>query len=56
MPDANSLDLTTGMTLEAWVQPDTRQLLAQAILKEKPGGLTYSLYANTSSNRPQGET
>ena len=21
MPDANSLDLTTGMTLEAWVNP-----------------------------------
>ena len=28
VPDANSLDLTTGMTLEAWVYPQTRRRLA----------------------------
>ena len=44
--DANSLDLTTGMTLEAWVRPtalgnDWRT----AILKEQPGDLSYALYA-----------
>ena len=54
--DANSLDLTTGMTLEAWVQLDTVSSWRTTILKEKPGGLVYSLYANSSSNRPQGET
>ena len=56
MADANSLDLTTGMTLEAWVQLDTVSSWRTTILKEKPGGLVYSLYANSSSNRPQGET
>ena len=55
VPDANSLDLTTGMTLEAWVQPDTLNSWREVILKERPGSLTYSLYANTSSNRPQSD-
>ena len=55
VPDANSLDLTTGMTLEAWVQPDTLNSWREVILKERPGDLTYSLYANTSSNRPQSD-
>ena len=53
--DAASLDLTTGMTLEAWVQLDTVSSWRTTILKEKPGGLVYSLYANSSSSRPQGE-
>ncbi len=53
--DAASLDLTTGMTLEAWVQLDTVSSWRTTILKEKPGGLVYSLYANSSSARPQGE-
>ena len=51
--DANSLDLTTGMTLEAWVQLDTVSSWRQVVLKEAPGDLAYSLYANTTSNRPQ---
>ena len=37
IPDANSLDLTTGMTLEAWVQPDTLSSWREVILKERPG-------------------
>ena len=41
--------------LEAWVQLDTVSSWRTAILKEKPGGLVYSLYANSSSARPQGE-
>jgi Concanavalin A-like lectin/glucanases superfamily/Galactose oxidase-like, Early set domain/Bacterial Ig domain len=53
--DANSLDLSTGMTLEAWVQLDTVSSWRTTILKEKPGGLVYALYANSSSARPQGE-
>ena len=43
------------MTLEAWVQPDTLKSWREVILKERPGDLTYSLYANTSSNRPQSD-
>jgi fibronectin type 3 domain-containing protein len=55
VPDAPSLDLTTGMTLSAWVKP--RVLVGryrQAILKEQTGGLVYGLYANTSSSVPRG--
>ena len=53
MADANSLDLTTGMTLEAWVQLDTVSSWRTAILKEKPGSLVYALYANNSANPPR---
>lgn len=55
VPDSNSLDLTTGMTLEAWVNPDTVSSWRTAILKERPGEISYSLYANTSSARVQAE-
>ena len=51
--DSNSLDLTTGMTLEAWVQPSVSNgLWRTAILKERPGGLAYSLYAGLPSGPP----
>ena len=53
--DANSLDLTTGMTLEAWVQLDTVSPWRTAIFKEKPGSVVYDLYATNASNSPQGE-
>jgi hypothetical protein len=50
--DANTLDLTTGMTLEAWVYPTALGTgWRTVILKEKTGGLIYSLYANDSSQR-----
>jgi len=65
--DADSLDLTTGMTLEAWVYPTTfrkewwstegwwsikRGWWSTALLKEQPGGLVYALYANSDANQP----
>jgi hypothetical protein len=51
--DANSLDLTTGMTLEAWVQPTAiGSLWRCVILKEQPGSLIYALYAGDSTGRP----
>lgn len=51
--DAPSLDLTSTMTLEAWVRPtalggDWRTV----ILKERPGGLAYALYATDGASRP----
>jgi fibronectin type 3 domain-containing protein len=58
IPDSASLDLTTGMTQEAWVRPS---LLGgewrTALLKERPGGLAYSLYAHgtDSTNVPMSE-
>jgi hypothetical protein len=50
--DANTLDLTTGMTLEAWVYPTALGTgWRTVIFKEKPGGMVYSLYANDSTQR-----
>jgi hypothetical protein len=53
--DSNALDLTTGMTLEAWVQLDTVSPWRTAIFKEKAGSVVYDLYATNASNSPQGE-
>jgi hypothetical protein len=51
--DANSLDLTTGMTLEAWVQPTALGSLWRCvIMKEQPSNLIYALYAGDSTGRP----
>jgi hypothetical protein len=52
--DSNSLDLSSGMTLEAWVQP-TSAGWRTAIMKERPGGIAYALYESTDSNRPSVE-
>jgi hypothetical protein len=46
VPDAASLDLSK-FTISAWVKPTTLQSgWRTAVLKEKPGGLVYALYAN----------
>jgi hypothetical protein len=46
IPDANPLDLTTGMTLEAWVKPTASANWRTILLKEQPGDLVYGLYAS----------
>ena len=53
--DADSLDLTTAMTLEAWVNPTALSGWRTVVLKERSGGIVYSLYANNSSDRPVGQ-
>jgi hypothetical protein len=50
--DAAPLDLTTGMTLEAWVRPTVVSRWRTVLIKEQAGNLTYALYANTDANRP----
>ena len=50
--DASLLDLTTGMTLEAWVFPTSSTGWRTAIMKERSGGMTYALYANNNASRP----
>jgi hypothetical protein len=51
--DANALDLSSGMTLEAWVYPTaTPTAWSTALLKEQSGALIYALYAGSPSNRP----
>ena len=50
--DASTLDLTNGMTVEAWVYPTALGSAWRTVLmKEKPGGMVYSLYANESTQR-----
>lgn len=54
--DANKLDLTTGMTMEAWVKPTTLPTgWKSVILKERTGDHVYALHVNTGVNRPAGE-
>jgi hypothetical protein len=54
VPDTNALDLTTNMTLEAWVYPTVAPTGWRTIIaKEMTGNVTYYLHACTSSsNRP----
>ena len=46
------LDLTDGMTIEAWVRPTSLVDWKTIVLKERPGGLAYALYASDNTNRP----
>jgi hypothetical protein len=51
--DSNSLDLTTGMTLEAWVNPSALGTSWRTLLfKAQGAGMVYSLYANQDTTRP----
>lgn len=53
--DSDSLDLTDGMTLEAWVRPTTSSdAWETVVLKESASGLAYALYANSDAKRPVG--
>ena len=38
VPDSPSLDLSSGMTLEAWVRPTSFSASQTLIAKERPGG------------------
>ncbi len=50
IPDANSLDLTAGMTLEAWVKPTAINGWETVLLKESASDLAYALYADNNGN------
>jgi hypothetical protein len=50
--DAASLDLTGGMTLEAWVYPTALSGWRTVVLKEMAGGLVYALYAHDNAPWP----
>lgn len=55
VPNSASLRLANGMTLEAWVNMTGGQSWRTVILKERPSGMSYALYAQNSSNRPVGQ-
>ena len=50
--DSASLDLTTGMTLEAWVYPTSLNGWKTMLMKEQTGFASYWLYANDDAGRP----
>jgi O-glycosyl hydrolase len=50
---ASSLNLTTGMTLEAWVYPTDSNGWETVVLKERgTTGLAYALYGSDDAGRP----
>ena len=55
VPDSSSLDLTSGMTLEGWVNPGTGGGFRTMVVKEQPGDLVYGLYSSSDTNRPQSQ-
>jgi hypothetical protein len=53
IPDANVLDLTTGMTIEAWINPvAVGSGWRTVVFKEQPASLIYALYAGDGTGRP----
>src|SRR5205823_3855748 len=48
--DAASLELTGGMTLEAWVKPTAINGWECVLLKEDSTDLAYALYADNNGN------
>jgi hypothetical protein len=54
VPHTVSLNLTMGMTLEAWVFPTAHGsgIWRNVIIKERPGGEVYNLYSNVDTNVP----
>jgi hypothetical protein len=52
--DANALDLTTGMTLEAWVYPTASGggSWRNVLIKERASSEVYNLYSNMPGNIP----
>jgi hypothetical protein len=55
VPDSSSLDLTTALTLEAWVKPSALNGKWRTVLVKTAGDhLAYALYAAEQNGRPSG--
>ena len=53
VPDSASLALVQGLTLSAWIYPTTWMSgWKNVLLKERSGGLVYSLNANSDASQP----
>ncbi|MEQ1545765.1 LamG-like jellyroll fold domain-containing protein [Methyloglobulus sp.] len=51
--DSASLDVSSGITLEAWVNPAVvMNDWTSILMKEQPGNDIYTLYANSDKNKP----
>ncbi len=59
IPDANTLDLTTGMTIEAWVKPTVTGSAWKTVLfkhrNSNAQNMVYVMYGNRNTNVPNGE-
>jgi hypothetical protein len=49
--DNTRLDLTTGMTLEAWVQPTTTSGWRTVMAKEQGDGMVYGLFGSSDTGK-----
>jgi DNA-binding beta-propeller fold protein YncE len=54
VPDANSLDLSGAMTVEAWVYPTASSGWRTAVMKEAANDIAYALYASGPDGPPEG--
>ena len=54
VPPAAALNLTSGMTVEAWVYPTTLVNWRTIALKEDVNDLAYALYASDTTAKPEG--
>ena len=52
--DSVSLDLVSGMTLQAWVNPTAHGPWRTVLIKEQAGNLAYAMYSNDGAGRPTG--
>lgn len=53
VPHDAALNLSSGMTLEAWVRPSALGSSVRSVLtKERPGSFDYALYADNADNHP----
>lgn len=44
--------LSNAMTISAWVRPDALAGPSPVLVKERPGGISYALYATTAESKP----
>jgi hypothetical protein len=52
--DSPTLHLTTGLTVEAWVNPTSGAGWREVVLKEASNTLSYALYAENNASKPAG--
>ena len=52
VPHDASLNLGSGMTVEAWVRPSALTSLRSVVTKQAVGQLAYALYASSASDQP----
>lgn len=53
IPDAPSLDLTTGLTMMAWVYPTSNTGVRDVLIKQGSNVDIYNLYARNNNGKPE---